>query len=261
MGLNQRMDDSSMSYISPLSIIEPDVIIGENCTVEAFSILRSGVVLGDNVKIFSHCDIGVPTQLSSSNKLVIGSNSIIRSHSVMYIGSNVGKFLTTGHNVIIRENSDIGSHVQIGTLSDIQGDCSIGNYSRLHSNVHVCKKSKIGEFVWLFPGVIFTNDNNPPSDIRIGPIVEDFAIVATKSTLLPGVVIGYGSLVGANSLVSKNVPPEMVAVGVPARIIKQTKEILNIDDGLPAYPWAKHFHRGYPEELFEIYESRRKEIL
>jgi acetyltransferase-like isoleucine patch superfamily enzyme len=246
-----------MSYISPLSIIEPNVIMGENCTVEAFSILRSGVVLGDRVKISSHCDIGIPTPLASSNRLVIGSNSIIRSHSVLYIGSNIGNCFTTGHNVIIRENSDIGSHVQVGTSSDIQGDCSIGNYTRLQSNVHICKKTKIGEFVWLFMGVVFTNDDNPPSDIRIGAIVQDFAVIATKTTLLPGVIIGYGSLVGANSLVSKNVPPEMVAIGIPARIGKRTEEIINKNDGLPAYPWPRHFKKGYPKDLFEIYETRK----
>ncbi len=249
-----------MNYISPLSIIEPNVIMGENCTVEAFTILRSGVVLGDSVKISSHCDIGITTPLARSSKLTIGSNSIIRSHSVMYIGSNIGEFLTTGHNVTIRENSEIGSHVQIGTLSDVQGDCSIGNYSRLHSNVHICKMSKIGDFVWLFPFVVLTNDANPPSDIRAGVTVQDFAIVATKSVLLPGVLIGYGSLVGANSLVSKNVPPEMVAVGIPARIVKRAEEIINIQDGLPAYPWPKHFNKNYPKDLFEIYESRKKQF-
>jgi acetyltransferase-like isoleucine patch superfamily enzyme len=246
-----------MSFISPLSIIEPGVVVGENCTLEAFSILRSGVILGDNVKISSHCDIGVPTKLAHDNKLEIGSGSIIRSHSVLYIGSKIGSYFTTGHNVIIRENSDIGSHVQVGTLSDIQGDCSIGNYTRLQSNVHICKKTKIGEFVWLFMGVVFTNDDNPPSDIRIGTIVQDFAVIATKSTLLPGIIIGYGSLIGANSLVSKNVPPEMVAIGIPARIVKRTEEILNKNDGLPAYPWPRHFKKGYPKELFEIYETRK----
>lgn len=260
MGFNRRTDDSDMSYISSLSYIEPDVIIGENCTVEAFSILRSGVVLGDNVKISSHCDIGIPSQLANSRNLIIGNNSIIRSHSVMYIGSNIGKFLTTGHHVTIRENSEIGSHVQIGTLSDLQGDCTIRNYSRIHSNVHICKMSEIGEFVWLFPYVLLTNDVNPPSDIRVGVTVQDFAIVASKSTLLPGVVVGFGSLVGANSLVSKNIPPEMVAVGMPARIVKRTDEIININDGLPAYPWPRHFKKGYPEELSEIYETRKRDL-
>jgi acetyltransferase-like isoleucine patch superfamily enzyme len=246
-----------MSNISPLSIIEPNVIIGKNCVIEAFSILRSGVVLGDGVNISSHCDIGIPTELANNGSLMIGDNSVIRSHSIVYIGSKIGSFLTTGHNVTIRENSDIGSHVQIGTLSDIQGDCSIGNYSRLHSNVHISKMSKIGDFVWLFPFVVLTNDANPPSDICAGVNVQDFAIVATKSVLLPGVQIGYGSLVGANSLVSKNVPPEMVAVGIPARIVKRAEEILNIQDGLPAYPWPRHYKKGYPEELFEIYETRK----
>ncbi len=249
-----------MNYISPLSIIEPNVIMGENCTVEAFSILRSGVVLGDSVKISSHCDIGITTPLARSSKLTIGSNSIIRSHTVMYIGSNIGEFLTTGHNVTIRENSEIGSNVQIGTSSDIHGDCSIGNYSRLHSNVFVSKMSEIGEFVWLYPFVALTNDLNPPSNTWSGVIVRDFAVVATKSVLLPGAIIGFGSLVGANSLVNINLPPEMVAVGTPARIVKRAEEILKINDGFPAYPWPKHFTKNYPKDLFEIYESRKKQF-
>lgn len=249
-----------MTYISPLSIIEADVIMGENCRVEAFSILRSGVVLGDRVKVSSHCDIGVPTPLASSNKLEIGSNSIIRSHSVVYIGSKIGEFLTTGHHVTIRENTQIGSNVNIGTLSDIQGDCSIGDYSRIHSNVFVSKLSKIGEFVWLFPFVVLTNDVNPPSNTWSGVVVQDFAVVAARSILLPGITLGFGSLVGANSLVNIDLPSEMVAVGSPARILKCTEEILKVNDGLPAYPWPKHFTKDYPQDLLRIYESRKLQL-
>jgi acetyltransferase-like isoleucine patch superfamily enzyme len=242
-----------------LSVIEPGVKLGKNCKVDAFTILRSGVVLGDNVWISSHCDIGVENELAVSGELVIGSGSIVRSHSVFYLGSFIGDFLTTGHNVTIRENSKIGSNVQFGTLCDIQGDCTIGNYSRLHSNVFVAKGSEIGEFVWLFPHVVITNDPIPPSNEHKGVVLKDFAVVAAKSTLLPGVVIGFGSLVGAHSLVTASIPQEMLAVGVPARIVKSTREIRSINDGLPAYPWPKHFKRGYPSGLLELYEARMRE--
>jgi acetyltransferase-like isoleucine patch superfamily enzyme len=217
--------------------------------------------LGNEVVISNHCDIGIPTDLAVENNLIIGNYSVVRSHSVFYLGSTIGEFLTTGHHVTIRENSQIGTRVQIGTLSDIQGDCLIGNYSRLHSNVHVGKDSKIGEFVWLYPYVVLTNDPIPPSNTSIGVTIEDFAVVATMSTLLPGVVIGFGSIVGAHSLVNKSVPPETVVAGSPARVIKRTEDIMNSADGLPAYPWARHFNRGYPEELFKTYSERKLRLI
>jgi hypothetical protein len=93
----------------------------------------------------------------------------------------------------------------------------------------------------------------------MGVTIQDFAVVATMSTLLPGVIIGFGSLIGANSLVTKNVPSEMVAIGIPAQVIKPAKDILNGHDGLPAYPWPRHFTRGYPKGLLDLYEIRKKE--
>lgn len=67
----------------------------------------------------------------------------------------------------------------IGTLSDIQGHCEIGNYVRLHSNVHIGQESKIGNFDWIFPFTVLTNDPHPPSNELIGVTIDDFAVVAT----------------------------------------------------------------------------------
>lgn len=65
-----------------------------------------------------------------------------------------------------------GKNLQIGTLSDLQGHCEIGDYVRLHSNVHI--KSVPGNFVWIFPYVVLTNDPYPPSDSLVGVTVQDF---------------------------------------------------------------------------------------
>ena len=135
------------------------------------------------------------------------------------------------------------------TLGDIQGHCQIGDYVRLHSNVHIGQQSVIGSYVWIFPYVVLTNDKHPPSEILNGVTLEDYVVIATMSVVLPGVRIKEGALVGAHSSVSKDVEVNSVVAGSPAKFICETHEIKFKDDaGTSAYPWRRHFHRGYPPE-------------
>lgn len=163
--------------------------------------------------------------------------------------------------MIIRENSLIGDNVRIGTFSDIQGDCRIGDFTRFHSSVHIGKYSEVGSFVWIFPYVVITNDPFPPSKNLVGVCIQDFAVIATMSTVLPGIIIGFGSLIGANSLVQQDVPMEVLALGSPARIIKPVQKILNQVNGLAAYPWVQHYKDGYPNDLPSIYTRLRENYL
>ncbi len=135
-----------------------------------------------------------------SNKvhpLIIGQKALIRSETIIYGDTVIGDNFQTGHRVTIREKSRIGHNVRIGTLSDIQGDCDIGNYVNLHSNVHIGMKSTIKDYVWIFPYVVLTNDPTPPSETLLGVTIEEFAIIATGSIIMPGKHIGKDALVGA----------------------------------------------------------------
>ncbi len=213
--------------------------------------VRDNVQIGDGTTIGSHCDIGHPTPSpGKDNLLKIGSDSLIRSHSVFYEASTFGDRLTTGHRVTVRENTFAGENLQIGTLSDIQGHCTIGDFVRFHSNVHIGQQSRIGDFVWIFPYVVLTNDPHPPSDVMAGVSVGDYAAIATMSVVLPGVTIGEDALVGAHSSVTKDVDPNTVVVGAPAKFVCDTSAI-KLKDGTnrSAYPWRHHFHRGYPEDV------------
>jgi acetyltransferase-like isoleucine patch superfamily enzyme len=210
------------------------------------------VVVGANSVIEGHCEIGYPTELAKHEPLIVGRNALIRSHSVFYQGSVLGDNLVTGHRVTVREFTRAGKNLQIGTLSDLQGDCEIGDYVRTHSSVHIGKLSRIGSFVWIYPYVVLTNDPRPPSNYFVGVTVGNYAVIATMSVILPGITIGQGSLVGAHSLVNKDVPEEMVVGGSPARIICEIKQLQLVDgSGNPAYPWRSHFHRGFPPDVVE----------
>ena len=83
----------------------------------------------------------------------------------------------------------------------------------------------IGNYVWLLPNVVITNDPHPPSNVSLGVTVEDFAVIAAQSVLLPGIVVRRGAVVGAGSVVTSDVPEDTLVTGVPARTIGPTSKI------------------------------------
>lgn len=235
--------------IHATALIDDGAKIGNNVSIGPYSIVHKNVVIGDNTEIGAYCEIGLPTKLANGRPLIIGKDAVIRSHSVFYEGSTFGTNLVTGHRVTVRELTTAGDGFQIGTLGDIQGHCEIGDYVKCHSNVHIGRHSTVGNYVWIFPYVVLTNDPHPPSEVMAGVTIEDFAVIATMSVILPGVTVKKGALVGAHSSVNKDVAPDAVVAGSPAKFICGTEKIkLKDGSGNHAYPWRRHFHRGYPEK-------------
>lgn len=241
--------------IHPTAIVSDKAIVGANVKIGAYTIIYDNVEIAENTVIEAFCEIGVSNHLSDGEILYIGSNSHIRSHSVFYEGSVFLESLVTGHRVTVREKIKAGKNLQIGTLSDLQGHCEIGDYVRFHSNVHIGQKSKIGNYVWIFPYVVLTNDPHPPSDTLLGVTVKDFAVIATMSVILPGAIISRGCLIGAHSSIKGITEEDMIYAGSPAKKICSTAKIKLHDKSGSAYPWRKHFHRGYPEELVKQWMS------
>src|SRR3990167_7874084 len=119
----------------------------------------------------------------------------IRSGTIIYDGSTIGKGFITGHNTIIRENNIIGNNVRIHTSCFLEG-------VRLEDDVIIA------------PHVVFTNDPYPPckkcSEKVGGAHVGRETVVGANVTVLPGVKIGKNCLVGAGSVVTKDIPDNTV---------------------------------------------------
>ena len=233
-------------------IVEDNVSIGNNVYIDSNSIIRSHVTLGDDSFVGSNCILGeywmdfCLERTAHAHPLTIGSNALIRSGSILYAGSTIGNEFQTGHRVTVRECSEIGDHVSVGTLSDIQGNCRIGNYVRMHSNVNIGQLSTVEDFVWIFPYVVLTNDPTPPSDHFIGVHIKPFAVVATGTVVMPGVEIGQDALIGACSNVTKNVPSYAVVVGNPGKVVTDVRKLKHKITGEAAYPWRNHFFHYMP---------------
>ncbi|HIP33759.1 MAG TPA: N-acetyltransferase [Bacteroidia bacterium] len=234
-------------FISKSAIIGDNVKIGDNVSI------YDNVIIKDNVTISNDCVIGEPLQsyyndkeFYNNPKTIIGKNSLLRSHCIIYAGTELGQNFESGHRVTIRENTKFGTNCRVGTVSDIQGNSTFGNYCWLHSNVHIGQKSKIGNFVFIYPYVVLTNDPTPPSNICKGVEVGDYSQIAVMSIILPGVKIGKHVLIGAGSVVSKNIDNYQLTIGNPAKPIKDVREIKSKETGEAHYPWPYRFDRGMP---------------
>ena len=202
--------------IHPSAIISKQAKIGNNVTIGPFTVIYDNVEISDNVIIEGFCELGVTNHLSEGAILFIGKNSHIRSHSIFYEGSSFEENLVTGHRVTVREKTLAGKNFQIGTLCDIQGHCEVGDYVRFHSNVHIGQKSKIGNFVWIFPYAVLTNDPFPMCDKMVGVTIEDNAIIGARAVIKAGITIGKNSVVAMGAIVTRDVDENTVVAGSPA---------------------------------------------
>ena len=243
------------------TLVSPQAQIGRNVAIGYGTRVHPNVVIGDDTRVGDHCVIGEPAGGAWADRpLVIGAGATIRSHTVLYGGSRFGPRLETGHHALIREGTEAGCNLRVGSFSDIEGDCAIGDYGRLHGYAHVGRGSRIGHFVWLYSLTTLTNDPLPPSDIAAPVIIDDGVVVCVGATLMPGTVLRRGAYVSAHSVVAGEVPAGAVVSGPHGAIVSHVSMLVHLPSGL-RHPWMTHFASHYPAEAQPRLEALRAAIL
>jgi acetyltransferase-like isoleucine patch superfamily enzyme len=219
--------------------------------------IPDGAQVAPGVHISDGCDLQPPCILgkaprdhqSGELELHLGRDSTIRPFTTLYAGSTIGDRLQTGQGASIREDNVIGDDVSIGTNTVLEFGNRIGNRVRIHSGCFL-EMVTIEDDVFVGPNVVFTDDPHPMgcahyTECRGGATVRRLARIGANSTILPGVVIGENSLVGAGSVVVRDVPDGAVVVGNPARVIRRVDELV-CEPGFydRPYVWPPYFGRG-----------------
>lgn len=195
-----------------------------SASIAETAVIYDNVRFGRDVVVEPYCLIGVPFLGYSAEETVIGDGSVIRAHTIIYAGNLIGARFQTGNKANIRELNEIGDDVSIGTLAVIEHHVRIGDGVRIHSQAFVPEFSVLERGAWLGPNVVLTNARYPLSPggkaQLCGPRVCESAKIGANSTILPGVVVGRNALVGAGSVVTRDVPEGAIVVGNPARKIR-----------------------------------------
>ncbi len=191
--------------------------------------IRGDVRLGYNSDIDTDVILGYPSGRVHFNKLNIGPGARIRKGTVIYSGSRIGSNLETGHYVTIREDNQIGNGLRIWSQSVIDYGCRIGSNVKIHTMVYVGQYTVIQDEVFLAAGTTLANDIHPgcPDSVKCmrGPCINKGAQIGINCTILPKVIIGEHSVIGAGSVVTRDIPPRVVAYGNPAQVICSIEEV------------------------------------
>ncbi len=129
----------------------------------------------------------------------------------------------------------IGDNTKIGPFVEIQKNVTVGRNCKIQSHSFLCEGVSIEDEAFIGHGVMFINDRYPRSatasgalqteaDWKVVPtVIKKGASIGSNATILCGVTVGEGAIVGAGSVVTKDVPPRTIVAGNPAKVIRKIK--------------------------------------
>jgi acetyltransferase-like isoleucine patch superfamily enzyme len=197
------------------------------------AIVYPGTVLGEGCKILDFAVVGKQPTLSPRTTakqeelppVELGAGTIVSTGAIVFAGSRIGARVVVGDQACVRERCEIGDDVVIGRGSLVENDSSVGARTKIQAMVYVTAYATLEEDVFLAPCVQTSNDNfmgrtERRHELRRGPTIRRGARVGVGAVLCPAVEVGEEAFVGAGTVVVKDVPPRVVVVGNPARMLR-----------------------------------------
>ena len=148
---------------------------------------------------------------------------------IRHVGKNtkIGEDVKIWNFTYIGDNTEIGEGTKVGSLAHVDYGVKIGKNCRIEGMAYIPPLTVIEDDVFLGPGVVFTNGPYPMSPKMVGVHVESGAVICAGAMLKAGVRVGTKAVVGMDAVVTKDVPPETVVFGNPARVRYSLSEYLD----------------------------------
>ena len=201
------------------------------------AIVYPGTVLGEGVKVLENAVVGKQPTLSPRSTAkreplpptVIGAGTIVSTGAIVFAGSSIGNRVILGDQSCVRERVAIGDDVVVGRGSLVENDTTIGAMTKIQADAYITAYSTLEEHVFIAPCVVTTNDNwMGRTEKRFGnvkgPTIRRGARIGGGAIICPAIEIGEDAFVGAGAVVTKDVPPRVVVVGSPARVLRNVPE-------------------------------------
>jgi acetyltransferase-like isoleucine patch superfamily enzyme len=192
-----------------------------------------GTVLGDGVRVLENAVVGKQPSLGASSTArreplppaTIGDGTVVSTGAIVFAGATIGARCVVGDQSCVRERVTMADDCILGRGSLIENDTSVGAGTRIQAEAYVTAYSTLEEDVFIAPCVVTTNDDfmgrtEKRTELMRGPTIRRGARVGGGAILCPGVEVGEEAFVGAGAVVTKDVPPRVVVVGSPARVLR-----------------------------------------
>jgi acetyltransferase-like isoleucine patch superfamily enzyme len=195
-----------------------------------------GTLLGDGVRVLENAVVGKQPSLGASSTAkreplppaTVGDGTVISTGAIVFAGASIGARCIVGDQSCIRERVTMADDCILGRGSLIENDTTVGAGTRIQAEAYVTAYSTLEEDVFIAPCVVTTNDDfmgrtERRKELMRGPTIRRSARVGGGAILCPGVEIGEEAFVGAGAGVTKDVPPRVVVVGSPARVLRDVR--------------------------------------
>jgi len=213
------------------------VAVGEGVTFGANVIVFDDTVIGDGCFVQDGVVLGKVPSLSPTSTakrgglapLVLGAGCVISTGAVVYRGTTLGPGCILGDYAGVRERCVLGERVVVGRGSVVENDTTIGDLTKIQTNVYITAYMTIEDRCFIAPCVQTTNDNfmgrtEKRHKLMKGATIRRGARVGGGVVLCPGIEIGEEAFIAAGAVVTKDAPARKVLMGVPARVVRDVSE-------------------------------------
>lgn len=216
---------------APGLLLGEDVQIGDGVSFGAHVVVHDGTTIGDGCTIEDHVVLGKRPRLAKRSAahgevgpLRIGDGVTVCAATVVFAGATIGDGALLGDQSFVRERSTIGAGSVVGRGSVVDNDVALGERVRVQTNVYLTAFTLVEDDVFIGPGAVTTNDDTigrrPAGEPLRGAKLRRACRIGGGAVLTPGVEVGEEAFVAAAALVTHDVPPRTVVMGVPARVVR-----------------------------------------